>query len=142
MADGSVTTEHLRRLTPITDTTEAEELLVVAAGQPADEFAKTVDQWRIDRDAKGWRDRRYKARTLKFFKADNGCVGMRVILPTHQDEQVRAAINDACDAAWRAAHPERAETSGGHDDEPRDARLADALVGLVTGTTSNGARTR
>ena len=64
LADGSVTGEHLRRLTPITDTAEAEELLIVAASQRADDFAKTVDQWRIDRNAKGWRDRQHNARSL------------------------------------------------------------------------------
>ncbi len=134
-----MTGEHLRRLTPITDTAEAEELLIVAASQRVDDFAKTVDQWRIDRNAKGWRDRQHKARSLKFFRADNGCVGMRVILPTIEGEQVKAAMHEACDAAWRAAHPERAETAGGHDDEPRECRLADALVSLVTGTATNGA---
>ncbi len=139
LAEGTVTGEHLRRLTPITDTAEATELLTLAAGQSPDEFAKTVDQWRIERNAKGWRDRQHKARSLRFFKADNGCVGMRVILPTVEGEQVKAAINEACDATRRAAHPERAETAGGHDDEPREHRLANALVSLVTGTATNGA---
>ena len=138
LADGSVTGEHLRRLTPITDSDEAAELLVLATSQSPDEFAKTVDQHRINRDAKGWRDRQRRARSVRFFKADHGCVGMRVILPTVEGEQVRAALNETCDAAWRAAHPERAETLGGHDDEPRECRLADALVSIVLGTSAGG----
>ncbi len=138
LADGSVTGEHLRRLASITDPTDASELLALAAGQSPDEFAKAVDRYRIDRDSNGWRDRQRRARSLRFFKTDHGCVGMRVILPTVDGELVKAALNEACDAAWRAAHPERAETLGGHDDEPRECRLADALVGAIIGTSSSG----
>lgn len=138
LANGSVTGEHLRRMTPITEPTEAVELLALAESQSPDEFAKTVDQFRIDRDAKGWRERQRRARSVRFFKADHGCVGMRVILPTVDGEKVRATLDQACDAAWRAAHPERSEKLGGHDDEPRECRLADALVGLVTGTSAGG----
>ena len=139
LADGSVTGEHVRHLKPITDNDEAAELLALAPSQSPEEFAKTVNKVRIERDADGWRKRQQKARTVKFFKADNGCVGIRAILPTVEGEQVKAAINEACDAAWRAAHPERAETLGGHnDDEPREQRLADALVALITGEASGG----
>ena len=77
---------------------------------------------------------------MKFFKADNGSVGIRAILPTVEGEQVKAAINEACNAAWRATHPERAENVGAHDDEPREQRLADALVALVTGEASGSCR--
>ena len=76
---------------------------------------------------------------MKFFKADNGCVGIRAILPTVEGEQVKAAINAQCDAAWRAAHPDRAETASGHDDELREQRLADALVAIVAGEATSGA---
>jgi hypothetical protein len=141
LANGEVTGEHLRLLKPITDNDEAAELLTLAPSQPPDKFAKTVEQWRIDRDAEGWRARQHKARSVKFFKADNGCVGIRAILPTLSGEQVKAAINEACDAAWRAAHPDRAETLGGHEDAPREQRLADALINLITGKTSGTART-
>jgi hypothetical protein len=47
-------------------------------------------------------------------------------------------INTACDAAWRAAHPERAETVGGHEDDPREQRLADAFVAIMNGTALGG----
>lgn len=138
LAEGSVTGEHLRRLRPITDVDEATELLALAPSLSPDDFAKTVDKYRIDRGAKGWRDRQQRARSVRFFKTDNGCVGMRVLIPTLEGEQVKAALNETCDAAWRAAHPERAETLGGHDDEPRERRLADALVAIVTGTAGTG----
>ncbi len=141
LADGSVTGEHLRHLKLIKDNDQAADLLALAPSQSPDDFAKTVTQYLIDRDSKGVRDRQQKARSVKFFKADNGCVGMRVILPPVEGEQVKAAINEVCDAEWRAAHPERAETLGGHEDEPREQRLADALVNIINGTATSGART-
>ena len=133
LADGTVTGEHLRKLAPITDPTEAAELFSLAPSQSPDDFAKIVDRYRINRDSDGWRARQRAARSLRFFKADDGCVGFRGILPTLEGERIKAAINHACDAAWRDAHPERAETAGGHDDEPRERRMADALVSLVLG---------
>ncbi len=36
-------------------------------------------------------------------------------------------------------HPQRAETLGGHDDEPREQRLADAFVAVMNGTATGGA---
>ncbi len=144
LAEGHVTGEHLRKLAPITDPTEAAELFELAPSQSPDEFAKTVDRYRIAKDSDGWRARQRAARSLRFFKADDGCVGFRGILPTLDGERVKAAVSEACDAAWRAAHPDRAEVAGGHDDEPRERRLADALVSLVLNTTpatSSTART-
>ena len=139
LADGEVSGEHLRYLKPITDNDEAAELLPLASSQSPDDFGRTVAKHLIDRDAKGVRARQQRARSVKFFKADNGCVGMRVILPTLEGEQVKATLNAACDAAWRAAHPERAETLGAHDDdEPREQRLADALVAVMNGTATGG----
>lgn len=138
LADGEVSGEHRRHLKPITDNDEAAELLTFASSQSPDDFGRTVTKYLIDRDAKGVRDRQHRSRSVKFFKADNGCVGMRVILPTLEGEQVKATLNEACDAAWRAAHPERAETFGAHDDEPREQRVADALVAIVTGKGAGG----
>ncbi len=138
LADGSVTGEHLRHLKPITDNDEAVELLALAPSVSPDDFGRTVAKYLIARDAKGIRDRQRRARSVKFFKTDDGCVGMRVILPTLEGEQVKATLNNACDAAWLAAHPERAETLGGHDDEPREQRLADALVAVMNGTATGG----
>ncbi len=139
LANGEVTGEHLRHLKPIIDNDEAAELLALASSQSPDDFARTVAKYQIDRDANSVRERQRRARSVKFFKADNGCVGIRVILPPLDGEQVKATLNEACDAAWRAAHPERAETLGGHDDEPREQRLADAFVAVVNGTSTGGA---
>jgi hypothetical protein len=138
LASGSVSGEHLGHLARVKDNNEAAELLALAPSQTPDEFRRTVDEYLIARDAKGVKERQRKARSLKFFKTDNGCIGMRVILPPLEGEQVKASINTACDAAWRAAHPDRAETVGGHDDDSREQRLADAFVAMMNGTALGG----
>ena len=111
LANGTVTGEHLRKLAPITNPTDAAELFALAPSQTPDDFAKTVDRYRIEKDADGWRARQRNARSVRFFKADDGCTAIRAILPTLDGERVKAAINQACDNAWRAAHPERAHTT-------------------------------
>ncbi len=138
LANGEVTGEHLRHLKPITDNDEAAGLLSLAPSQSPDEFAKTIARYQIDRDAKGIRERQHRSRSVKFFKADDGCVGVRVVLPTLEGEQLEASLNQACDAAWRAEHPDRASTLGGHDDEPRERRLADAFLAMMNGTATGG----
>jgi hypothetical protein len=138
LASGSVSGEHLRHLSLVKDNNEAAALLTVAPSQTPEEFGRTVQKHLIERDAKGVKERQHKARSLTFFKTDNGCIGIRVILPPLDGEQIKASINTACDAAWRAAHPERAETVGRHDDDPRDQRLADAFVAIMNGTALGG----
>jgi hypothetical protein len=130
--------KHLRHLKAIVDNDEAAELLALAPSKSPDSFGRAITKYLIERDAKVVRERQQHARSVKFFKADNGCVGMRVILPPLEGEQAKATINDVCDAAWRAAHLEREDTLGGPDDEPREQRLADALAAILTATAGDG----
>ena len=130
LAGGSISTEHLARLASITDDTDASDLLRDAVNESPDEFGQTVDRFRITKDAEGCRERAHNARTLKFFDTEFG-VGFRGVLPAIPGGRFRTLINEICDAHWRKAHPERAETLGGHNDEPRDRRMADALVQIT-----------
>ena len=75
LMNGEVSVEHLLHLKSIADNVEAAELLALAPSQSPDDFGKLVARYLIDRDAKGVRERQHKSRSLKFFKADNGCVG-------------------------------------------------------------------
>ena len=130
LAGGSISTEHLARLASITDDTDASDLLRDAVNESPDEFGQTVDRFRITKDAEGCRERAHNARTLKFFDTEFG-VGFRGVLPAIPGGRFRTLVNQICDAHWRKAHPERAETLGGHNDEPRDRRMADALVQIT-----------
>lgn len=133
LASGRVSSEHLRSLAPVADDPEASSLLGIAATQTPEEFRKTVTRYQQVKNPKTFRDRQREARSVSFFSADNGCIGMRAILPPIEGEELQNRLSQIADAAWRAEHPERAETLGGHDGEPLHRRLADALMELIRG---------
>jgi hypothetical protein len=112
---------------------EAAELLTVAAGMSTDEFANEVRQFRTAKAGPSLGARQHASRSVRFFSAAEGCVGMTAVLPPLVGAEIRSLINGRCDDQYRAQHPDRAETLGGHDVEPRERRLADALVSLVRG---------
>jgi hypothetical protein len=112
---------------------EAGELLTVAAGMSTDEFANEVRQFRTAKAGPSLGARQHASRSVRFFRAAEGCVGMTAVLPPLVGAEIRSLINGRCDDQYRAQHPDRAETLGGHDVEPRERRLADALASLVRG---------
>jgi hypothetical protein len=131
LAGAAVSAGHLALLAPVTDAATAADLLAVATRQPVDLFATTVHRHRVGEHAASVRDRQRNGRSVSFFRADDGNVGMRAILTPLDGERITAAINERCDANWRAEHPDRAQVLGGHDAEPRERRLADAFVELM-----------
>lgn len=139
LAGAEVSAGHLSLLASMTDTEEAGSLLALAASQPVDRFATTVRRHLIERHAAGLRERQRHGRAVSFFPADDGNIGMRAILTPLDGERIKAMVNARCDANWRADHPERAEVLGGHGAEPRERRMADALVELLLGGESQPA---
>ena len=137
---GEVTADHLRVLAPVTNPNDAAELLLIAASQTPEEFSRTVTRFEVDRDSNGVRDRQRNARSVRFFDADHGCIGMRAVLPPVEGAELRAKLQQLTDDAWRAAHPDRADMRGGHDDEPYERRMADALISMTRGDASPSAR--
>jgi hypothetical protein len=134
LADGQVSAAHLAALAPVGDGAAAAELLLHAAGgECVDDFSHRVRRHQIETDGAGVAERQRRARTLSFFRGDDGGIGLRALFTAVDGARVRAAIERACDAAWRSAHPDRADELGGHEGEPRDRRLSDALGGLVCG---------
>ena len=134
LANGDVTAAHLAALAPIANTSDAADLLALAAGQSPEDFAKTVQRVRIERDGPSWSEKQHAARSVKFFNDEYGCIGMRAVLPPVAGTVLKHQLQQIADDAWRAAHPERAATLGGHEAEPYDRRLADALISLANGT--------
>ena len=133
LALGQVTAAHLAALAPIASTGDAPELLELAAGQSPEEFARTVQRIRIERDGKTWSERQHACRSVKFFSGEYGTIGMRALLPPVAGTMLKHTLTQIADEAWRAAHPERASILGGHNAEPYERRLADALVTYITG---------
>ena len=140
LATGDVSAEHLRSLAKVADTSDAVDLLPLAAGQSPEEFAKTVTRFQLERGEAGLRERQRAARCVRFFDADDGCLGMRAVLTPLEGEELRHRLMQIADDAWRAAHPERATTIGGHGGDPLHIRLADALMALVRGTAKSASK--
>ena len=90
------------------------------------------------KNPKSFRERQRESRSVSFFDADHGCIGMRAVFPPIEGEELKNRLSQLADAAWRAQHPERAETLGGHDGEPLHRRLADALIELLAGINKGG----
>ena len=138
LAAGQVTPAHLAALAPLASTADAPDLLELAARQSPEEFARTVQRARIERDGKTWSEKQHAARSVKFFNDEYGCIGMRAVLPPLAGTIVKNTLNNMANEAWRAAHPDRARTLGGHDAEPFDRRLADAPMALVGAQSKAG----
>ena len=75
LARGEVSTEHLAALSRIDDPADAAELLPLAAAQTPENFTATVSRYELDRDEAGLRERQQAARSVRFFPAEEGCVG-------------------------------------------------------------------
>lgn len=130
---GEVSAEHLSSLARIGDVSGAAELLSLAAVQSPEEFAVTVTRFELDRDGASIRDRQRVARSVRFFAAEEGCVGVRAVLTPLEGAELKAKLSQIVDAAWRRKHSERASVSSGHGGRPLHSRLADALMALVRG---------
>ena len=126
-------------LARIPDVADAAGLLVLAAGQSPEVFAATVTRFELDRDGGSVGERQRAARSVRFFAAEEGCVGVRAVLTPLDGAELKASLMQIADVAWRREHPERAETLGGHGGSPLHVRLADALVALVRGGPGAGA---
>lgn len=124
---GIVSAGHLRPLAYLKPAMAA-ELLPQARGLTVDEFARLVAKHRVKTESTSLAEEQQAERSVKFFDKPNGCVGVTMVLPPVEGHELRNTLNELCDQAWRAAHPDRAEVLGGHEDEPRDLRLADAFV--------------
>ena len=132
LAKGEVSAEHVAMLHPLLGLPGVAALLEKAATSTVDEFRDTVQRFELD--AHGDEDtaaKQRKRRMLRFFEAELGMLGMTGLLPPVEGARLRAELEAIAGRAYRAAHPERAEQRGGHDEEPLAARLADALVSLV-----------
>ena len=60
--------------------------------------------------------------------------------PTLEGAEIKNRLEQIVDAAYRKDHRVRAETLGGHDVEPFDRRMADALISLLRGETVGGGK--
>jgi hypothetical protein len=126
LASGAVSAGHLRALAHL-KTDLAAELLPFARSMNVDEFVLLVRERNVKHNTNTLAEEQEATRSVTFFETPNGCVGARIVLPPVDGVEFRETLNQLCDAAYRKAHPERADALGSHDVEPRERRLADAF---------------
>jgi hypothetical protein len=137
LVSGEISTEHLAHLSHVSSEL-AGELLDAAAGMCADDYKMLVDQHRVCRESTTSDEEQHNSRSLKFFTKPNGCVGATIVLPPVEGTEFKTMIGELCNQAWKTKHPDRAQVLGGHNDEPRGRRLADAFIEFMRGARSTG----
>jgi hypothetical protein len=105
LAGSQVGIEHLTSLAAVDDDDLAAELVVVAANESPEAFAKTVQQRLVDDDPKKLRERQEASRSVTFYKAKYGCVGMRAVFTPLEGEEFKNRLWHMIDAQWRKDHP-------------------------------------
>jgi hypothetical protein len=130
IARGDVGVEHLSSLRAVDDVDVAAELVVVAANESPEDFAKTVQRRLVDDDPAKLRDKQKASRSVSFYRTKYGCVGMRAVFTPLEGEEFKNRLSQIVDAQWRKDHPKRARVLGGHVDATYEQRMADALIGL------------
>ncbi len=138
LGTGEISAEHVAALAPIAELEGAEKLLDGAGEQAPEELVRKVEQFKMSRED-GWdtAKRQWARRALRFFTNPDGMLGITGLLPPVIGGELKTRLEAVMDARWRAEHPERAKTLGGHGGDGREQRLADALFDL-TGCTSHG----
>ncbi len=133
IASGEFSADHVQRLAKLKDPADVAGLLAFASNESSDDFGKRIDTFLVNSAGPEQAARQRAERSVKFFTTDEGSVGVRAVLPTTPGKVLKANLNAIMNAQYFAAHPERAETSGGHDVDSMEQRLADALIEAVNG---------
>jgi hypothetical protein len=135
IASGEYSADHVQRLAKIKNPDDVAKLLAFAATESPDDFGKRIDTFLVNTAGNERASRQHAERSVKFFTTNEGSVGMRAILPATAGKVLKANLNSIMNAQYLAAHPDRAESSGGHDADSMEQRLADALIEVVNGNT-------
>jgi Domain of unknown function (DUF222) len=132
LASGSVSDEHIGALTPVADMPGAASLLDDAASTTPEEFANAVEQFRLSASCGEDMAKRQRARrALRFYAAPDGMIGLSGLLPPMEGTELKNRLAAIVDARWRADHPDRAATLGGHGGDTYEQRMADALLAMA-----------
>lgn len=136
LRDGEISPEHVAALAPVKDLEGAEKLLEGAGAKSPEALTKEAEQFKLAAEhGEETAKRQWSLRSLRFFRGTDGMLGFSGLLPPLEGAELRARIELVRDAKWRAEHPDRAETLGGHGGDTPHQRMLDALLHL-TGTPS------
>lgn len=116
---------------------DARQLLETAPSMNDDDFAARVNRFKVDTHGPSRRARQRAMRSVTFFAGNDGCIGMRAVLPTLEGEELRGRLRALCDAQWTADHPVRSKQAGTGSTDTQAQRMADALMLLARGLVAD-----
>ncbi len=136
LRDGEISAEHVAAMAPVKDLEGAEKLLEGAGSKSPEALVKEAEQFKLSSEnGEDTAKRQWARRSFRVYAAADGMVGLSGLLPPLEGAEFRARLEAVRDAKWRAEHPDRADSLGGHGGDTAEQRLADALSHL-TGTSS------
>jgi hypothetical protein len=135
LANGYITTEHIRLLSRVASHPDALSLLALAQIQTPEIFRQTVLAFEIAHDGdRPVAERQRAKRYLRFYDAPDGMVGLHGHLPPIDGARFRAALDQIVEQNFRNEQQgPRGPNRSGDSRQEYGARRVDALVGVVCG---------
>jgi len=148
LASGLITIEHVDSLLRATEATSADAveqsgLVRKAASRPADLFSRDVRDWtranQEPADADEAQRRRRAGRKLRIFESRSGMTILHGEFDPISGAQLRSLLEGEADRLYRADGGRDAASCGAAEGaRTSEQRLADALVGMLLGSSSAG----
>jgi hypothetical protein len=132
LARGEISEEHVRAMSNVLEQPGADELVGAAASMSPEDFTKHVKEFRLSNEhGEDVAKRQRSQRCLRFFDGPDGMIGLKGLLPPIEGMDLKTRLAALIDAKYRKDHPERAKTLGGHNVDPLEQRMLDALLELT-----------
>ncbi len=118
LKDGKVSAEHLAALVPVADTPSAAVLLAEVGSKSPEELGREAQQMKLSMEcANDVVKRQHQQRYVRFFDGPDGMIGINGLFPPLEGAQLKTKLAAVVNARYKAAHPERAKTLGGHGED-------------------------
>ena len=135
---GKVSAEHLAALSVVADRPGAAALLAEAGSKSPEVLGREALQLKLTMECgNDVVKRQHAQRFVRFSDGPDGMIAINGLFPPLEGTDLKTGLAAVVDARYRAAHPDRAATLGGHGEDTRDQRTADALL-EVCGVRSHG----
>jgi hypothetical protein len=132
LARGQVSSEHIRALSKVLDKVGVAELIGAAASESPEDFTKRVKDFQLASEhGEDIAKRQHAQRSLSFDKRPDGMIGIKGTLPPIDGKRLKERLRALVDHKYRKDHPLRANHLGGHNVDPTEQRMADALLELA-----------
>ena len=128
---GKVSAEHLAALAPIADKPGVQQLLAGATNKSPEVLAREAQQFKLSLECgNDVVKRQHAQRFVRLTDGPDGMISISGLLPPREGTNLKTKLAALVNARYKATHPARADSVGGHGEDTRDQRTADALLEL------------